>query len=67
MCFPHGRAGWPQVVDVWNLPPPTRHLSSTKRSLTSSMRYLPRTFASRKDGADVSYASDGGKSAGAMA
>ncbi|CAM9488651.1 unnamed protein product [Scytosiphon promiscuus] len=49
------------VVDVWDLPPPTRHLSTVKRSLTSSMRHLPRTAAKAKDGASVSFASEGGK------
>ncbi|CAM9200298.1 unnamed protein product [Hapterophycus canaliculatus] len=53
---PSGRT----VVDVWDLPPATRHLSSVKRSLTSSMRHLPRTAAAVKDGASVSFASEGG-------
>lgn len=51
-----------KVVDIWDLPPATRHLSSVKRSLTSSMRHLPRTVAEGKDGAKVSFASEGGRS-----
>ncbi len=50
-----------KVVDVWDLPPPARHLSSVKRSLTSSMRYLPRTAADGNDGANVSFADEGGE------
>ncbi|CAM9135175.1 unnamed protein product [Ectocarpus sp. 12 AP-2014] len=55
---PSGRT----VEDIWDLPPPTRHLSSVKRSLTSSMRHLPRTSAMRrgKDGANTSFGSEGG-------
>eukprot|EP00903_Cladosiphon_okamuranus_P017113 g15766.t1 len=53
---PSGRT----VVDIWDLPPPTRHLSSIKRSLTSSMRHLPRTVVEGKDGAKASFASEGG-------
>ncbi|CAM9492037.1 unnamed protein product [Pylaiella littoralis] len=53
---PSGRT----VVDIWDLPVPTRHLSSMKRSLTSSMRHLPRTSAEGTDGSSVSFASEGG-------
>eukprot|EP00904_Undaria_pinnatifida_P000318 jgi/Undpi1/10287/HiC_scaffold_28.g12739.m1 len=53
---PSGR----EVVDVWDLPPPTRHLSRTKSQLTSSMRSLPRSVADSKDPAVISFACDGG-------
>ena len=45
---------------MWDLPPPTRHLSRTKSQLTSSMRSLPRSVADSKDPAVVSFACDGG-------
>lgn len=52
---------WTKVVDVWDLPPPTRHLSAVKSSLTSSMRSLSCPTVESKDGADVAFGSDGGK------
>lgn len=59
--FPRAICVSQKVVDIWDLPVPTRHLSSVKRSLTSSMRSLPRTSAEGTDGSSVSFASEGGK------
>lgn len=61
LVFPRAIRTSRKVVDIWDLPVPTRHLSSMKRSLTSSMRRLPRTSAEGTDGSSVSFASEGGK------
>ncbi|CAM9378196.1 unnamed protein product, partial [Discosporangium mesarthrocarpum] len=45
---------------IWDLPPPTRHLSKDRRSLTSAMRSLPAAVSVHKDGLRDSFGGAGG-------